>query len=243
MFNKKRLFTLITVVTLLALLPTTALAATFTFQGVTVTAPDSYTSCTPSDNISVSGVGTNTVVLRFFRKDVTTNYSYLLGTATLTADGSAPFPYPAITGTMWFMVEVMVFDASGTKLGTQAATKWSVTCEPTTGGEGCTPGYWKNHLGSWQAPYTPAGSFNTAFLIGANYFEPGFFSNSYTLDQAINQGGGGLNRLARHGTAALLSAAHPDVDYPYTVAQVIALVQAGIIDPLAQANELGCPIN
>jgi hypothetical protein len=79
----------------------------------------------------------------------------------------------------------------------------------------------------WTSPYTPATSFNAAFLIGADYYAPGFFSNSYTLGQAIWQGGGGLNRLARHGTAALLSAAHPDVDYPYTLAQVIAMVQAG----------------
>jgi hypothetical protein len=74
-------------------------------------------------------------------------------------------------------------------------------------------------------------------------FSTSYFNGSYTLLNAINQGGGAINRLARHGTAALLSAAHPDVDYPYSVARVIAFVQGGFADPLAQANELGCPIN
>ncbi len=51
-----------------------------------------------------------------------------------------------------------------------------------------------------------------------------------------------MNKLARHGTGALLSAAHPDVAYPISVAQVIAAVQAGNADMLAGFNELGCEI-
>ena len=45
-----------------------------------------------------------------------------------------------------------------------------------------------------------------------------------------------------HGAAALLSAAHPDVNYPDTVAEVKAKVHSGDIDPLVLANELGCDI-
>jgi hypothetical protein len=109
------------------------------------------------------------------------------------------------------------------------------TSEPP--GEGCTPGYWKkNHLDDWPAAgYFPADDFDTAF--GTDYFSP-----NITLDDAVNMGGGGVKKLARHGTAALLSAGHPDVDYPYTVAEVIAFVQAGNVDPLVAANELGCDI-
>jgi hypothetical protein len=55
--------------------------------------------------------------------------------------------------------------------------------------------------------------------------------------------GGGVERLARHGTAALLNAAHPDVDDSLSVAQVIALVQAGDADRLADFNELVCPLD
>jgi hypothetical protein len=105
-------------------------------------------------------------------------------------------------------------------------------------GEGCTPGYWRNHFEDWPATgYSTGQDFDTVF--GTDYFSP-----NITLGQAIWRGGGGVNKIARHGTAALLSAAHPDVDYPYTVAQVISMVQSGggNIDLLVDANELGCNI-
>jgi hypothetical protein len=59
----------------------------------------------------------------------------------------------------------------------------------------------------------------------------------------LGANGGGINELARHGVAGLLSAAHPDVDYPYSVADVIAAVLAGDAATLVEANELGCPLN
>jgi hypothetical protein len=107
---------------------------------------------------------------------------------------------------------------------------------PPPGGEGCTPGYWKNHLEDWPPTgYDPADDFDATF--GVDFFDP-----DITLEEATRARGGGVKKLARHGTAALLSAAHPDVDYPFTVAEVIALVQAGDVDPLVDANELGCDI-
>jgi hypothetical protein len=108
---------------------------------------------------------------------------------------------------------------------------------PERHGAGCTPGYWKNHLDAWAATgFAPGDGFDATF--GTSYFGP-----SLTLGQAVGLGGAGLKKLARHGTAALLSAAHPGVDYPFSVAQVIALVQANNVEPLVAANELGCPLN
>lgn len=114
----------------------------------------------------------------------------------------------------------------------------AVTCTCNGGGgEGCTPGFWKNHLDLWPATgFSTDDDFDTVF--GTNLFDP-----DITLGEAIEARGGGINKLARHGTAALLSAAHPDVDYPLTVSDVISAVQAGDSDVLANANELGCPIN
>lgn len=107
---------------------------------------------------------------------------------------------------------------------------------PPPGEEGCTPGYWRNHFEDWPPTgYSPDDDFDTVF--GVDYFDP-----DITLGQAIKLGGGGVKKLARHGTAALLSAAHPDVAYPYTVAEVIAFVQSGDVDLLDVANNLGCPI-
>lgn len=114
--------------------------------------------------------------------------------------------------------------------------RFHFTVVPPSLGEGCTPGFWKNHLGDWLATgYAPTDFFNTVFGVS-------YFPSSYTLLDAINQGGGGIKVIARHGTAALLSAAHPDVNYPFTIAEVIAFVQAGTIGPLVEANELGCYI-
>jgi hypothetical protein len=84
--------------------------------------------------------------------------------------------------------------------------------------------------------YAPGDDFDATF--GTDYFDP-----DITLLEAVWARGGGVNRLARHGTAALLSAASPDVAYPYTVDEVIAAVQAGDAGMLADANELGCPLN
>lgn len=236
--TRKKLYIAVTLITLLALVPINALAATVSFNysgGVlTVTYPDSYVSCTPSDDISVSGITAGHPVTVYFQRfDATTGWIYPLGSAYLDADGSVPFPYPSVTGTMTFAISI--FDHA---LGKQIkGYKWTVSCEPT-GGEGCTPGYWRqpHHLDDWvPTGYAPGDIFDAVF--STSYFTP-----TYTLFDAIWEGGGGINRLARHGTAALLSAAHPDVDYPYSVAEVIAMVQSGTIDPLAQANELGCSI-
>ena len=116
---------------------------------------------------------------------------------------------------------------------------------PCDEGEGCTPGYWRNHRNAWPPTgYAWGDDFDTTF--GVDLFTP-----NITLGQAIWLGGGGKRKVARHATAALLNAAHPDVDYKYTAAEVIAVVQAyprpsgdGLdIDDLADANEEGCPLN
>lgn len=104
-------------------------------------------------------------------------------------------------------------------------------------GSSCTPGYWKNHEEDWPATgYSLSDDFDTVF--GTDYFNP-----DKTLYQALWTGGGGLYRLGRHGTAALLNAAHPDVSYPLTVAEVIEAVQEEWTDMLADYNEdFPCPL-
>lgn len=123
-----------------------------------------------------------------------------------------------------------------------------------TGGEGCTPGYWKNHAGAfshskggqkkpsaWQV-YSPTDSYDGVFGVVSSF--------GGDLIEALNRGGGGENALGRHATAALLNAAHSGVSYAFTTAQVIAIVQGayasgdftGAKDQLASENEQGCPL-
>jgi uncharacterized repeat protein (TIGR01451 family) len=103
--------------------------------------------------------------------------------------------------------------------------------------EGCTPGFWKdsNNEYLWTG-FSPGDFFNDVFSVT-------YFAVDYTLKDAINAKGGGVKKLARHGTAALLNASNGLINYPYTVDEVIAYVQAGNVDPLMDANELSgtCP--
>ena len=112
------------------------------------------------------------------------------------------------------------------------------------GGEGCTPGYWKqrHHFDSWTAPYTP----DTPF---ADVFEDAFPGK--TMLDVLKQGGGGLKALGRHTVAALLNAASSEVSYDLTVNEVIEAfndVFAGgdyedLKDYFEGFNEQGCPLN
>jgi hypothetical protein len=86
------------------------------------------------------------------------------------------------------------------------------------GGEGLTPGYWKQskHFDDWNI-YQPSDSFDAVFGVDA----PG----NATLLSALQNGGGGSAALMRHAAAALLDAVSPDVDYLYNWAQVVQIVQ------------------
>ncbi len=118
---------------------------------------------------------------------------------------------------------------------------------PGGGTQGCTPGYWKQsqHFDSWTG-YAPGADFDATFGVD-------FFSPNITLAGAAGAGGGGNNALARHAVAALLNSASGGVDYQFSTAQVIDIVQgdgayAGLSveqrkDLLAIANERGCPLN
>jgi len=114
------------------------------------------------------------------------------------------------------------------------------------GGEGCTPGYWRqtHHFDSWPAPYTPTTLFSSVFEDAF----PGM-----TLLEVVEQGGGGLNALGRHTVAALLNGASGGVDYDLTDAEVITLFNDlfpattpeynALKDYFENFNEQGCPLN
>ncbi|MDX2183557.1 MAG: hypothetical protein SFW08_06175 [Gemmatimonadaceae bacterium] len=116
---------------------------------------------------------------------------------------------------------------------------------PTEGGQGCTPGYWKQsqHFDSWTAPYTPSTTFASVF--GSTVF------GNRTLLQVVSAGGGGTNALGRHAVAALLNAASGPVSYDLTTAAVISAFNTAVAtrtveqqkNVFAGFNEQGCPLN
>jgi hypothetical protein len=113
------------------------------------------------------------------------------------------------------------------------------------GDEGCTPGYWKNHIDTWEGgvDIRVAGIDKTIYpsSLVSDVFDVTFVGkyasyNSMTLEEALNLGGGGVNALLRHGVAALLNSGEIGgdllVDYAFDDGQVYHRVRAGL-DPQA----------
>ena len=115
---------------------------------------------------------------------------------------------------------------------------------PSGSGEGCTPGFWKNHLDAWVG-FAPSDDAETVFAVA------GVFNGVDTLEDALNQGGGKDKALGRHAVAALLNASSAEVSYDMSTAAIIALVQDAYVtgkfnaakNMLAGFNEQGCPTN
>lgn len=135
--------------------------------------------------------------------------------------------------------DVDVSDAIG-------ATLWfKFELTPSGGGQGCTPGYWRqeHHYDSWEG-YASTDLFDSVF---DDYFP------DETLGEVVWARGGGINALGRHAVAALLNASSSDVSYDLTVQQVIDGFNAAAAgDRQAQNaqkdifegfNEQGCPLN
>lgn len=125
------------------------------------------------------------------------------------------------------------------------------------GTQGCTPGYWKNHSGSWPPTgYATSQSVASVFpSVSPNFPALG----SATLLEALAFAGGpgtsgAAEILLRAGVAALLNAAHPSVSYPLLTADVISQVNAALASNdrdtmlalaalLDSYNNLGCPLH
>ena len=128
--------------------------------------------------------------------------------------------------------------------------------EETTGAEGCSHGYWKNHLGSWSPTgYSPGDSVESVFSSASSLPAIG----SASLLEALQFGGGpgvegAARNLLRQAVGALLNAAHPDVEFPRSGGEVIDMVNSAldsadrqtilsVKDDLDFDNNLGCPLN
>lgn len=125
-------------------------------------------------------------------------------------------------------------------------------CKPG-GTEGCTPGYWKNHVEDW-VNYRPNQSTSSVFSAASLYGSLG----SKTLLQSLDGGGGpgttgAAKILLRAAVAALLNSVYPGIDYPYSSGQVIQMVNQALksnnrqtmlqlAEKLDRYNNLGCPL-
>jgi hypothetical protein len=152
--------------------------------------------------------------------------------------------------------------ATGACAGAVSSNTTSATCVISFC-EGCTPGYWKNHTERWDNPSDPIAQ-AAGFTTQTNFYTffgipPGTcgLPNSLTMLQAVNLGGGGAFKLARHGIPGLLNfAAGLNYGLPGTTIKTAAQLKQAITEALsactpeplatqiAAGNELGdCPLN
>ncbi len=138
---------------------------------------------------------------------------------------------------------------------------WDVFCQnppppPPPPAQGCTPGYWKNHLDAWGPTGFSPGQTVASVFSNATAFPT--LANS-TLKQGLSfQGGstlqGAAEILLRASIAAVLNAANPGVNYPLSTSSIVSQVNSALASnsrstmlDLASAldanNNLGCPLN
>ncbi len=138
-----------------------------------------------------------------------------------------------------------------------------LTCEGELG-QGCTPGYWKNHKFQWDRagdvasscvaaaiaakaaafpaePWSGNGTINslyrTTFGVTAAQMTAVGLASNLTLIQALNLGGGKFEQLARHSVAGLLSACA--VNYAFTSATVLQQTHNAIVTKTLGTPTLG----
>lgn len=172
-----------------------------------------------------------------FVDDVQTAQNTKTGNATVE---DVSVPANTITTDIVFQIGTLETDAS-------SGIDNIRLCRTTTqeGGEGCTPGYWKqpHHVDSWQG-HDPSDLYSDVFGVGP----------SITLLEALKTGGGGESALLRHSVAALLNAANAGVSYDLGEGAIIAAVQAAYADGSKSAfnatkdeletfNQQNCPLN
>ncbi|TES92000.1 MAG: DUF11 domain-containing protein, partial [Anaerolineales bacterium] len=135
---------------------------------------------------------------------------------------------------------------------------------PEPGGEGCTPGFWKNNgdkhgASAWCDRFNPGDLFSTHFSLIEPLVIRGNGKRTITnptLLQALGANGGGVNAMIRHGVAAMLNACSDCVQYEYSSPdQVISMIEDALNGApgaytvgelhsmFAENNEAGCPVN
>lgn len=196
-------------------------------------------------DVTIGGGATQTVDQPFFAADGQEWDNYVqeltipAGVSEVTVEPISPSDEPDPASLLW------------------AAAGLSVEPpEDDGGGDGCTPGYWRqpHHFDSW-VDHDPDDLLGSVFDLpgGLQLDQPEHRTDpdDLTLHDGVVLRGGGVNALIRHSVAALLNASSGDVDYDLTVSEVVmkfnAAVDGGDVDGLKgefeSFNEQGCPLN
>jgi hypothetical protein len=283
MRHPKIISALMCIIVLLALMPAMALAGTNTVAGITLNTPTTYGSCTATGD-SLSATNNSADPLRlvgqvivqfvteggrvdlpngsgFYPVDVTLNAGDTYNLSVAYPPASTWPVYSQSNPTRELHVDVQLeIVQNGFFIGSLGyGQDWDVFCQgtpPPPVFQGCTPGYYKNHVNSvsW-AGIDPNKKVNT--LFSGAYLDT-TLGNSTLLEALSFKGGstivGKQEILLRAGVAAYINASHPTVDYPLDPGQVVTLVNLALnstdkafitstASQLDSFNNLVCPLN
>lgn len=244
MIKRMRLILISVLLLVLAVTPIFVFAGTDSDSGITLTFPDNTLDCTPTFHFTTTGVDASWgVQWDLFRSE--SGSLVKIGSGSTTGNLDVTFtPASLAEGeSEVYGIFVAVLEVPGDldSVIAKLSGQWRVDCEKVVeGGEGCTPGFWKNHPDVWPIPLDT--DFDTTF--GRDAFNP-----DITMEEAVDLKGGQLNALSRHAAAAYLNAVSPVVSYDMTTAEIIAAFQAAFDsgdynttkDMFEQLNEQGCP--
>lgn len=139
--------------------------------------------------------------------------------------------------------------------GQEAALPEAAPAAAAAVAQGCTPAQWRGQLAAWPEGYTPEKPVADVFLQARWYPTVAQATLGEALSFPTGRPGlaGAMQHLLREGAAAALAAAHPGVEYPRALEQVVADVDAALatanvakMQALARAlagdNGRGCPL-
>ncbi|HET7802354.1 MAG TPA: hypothetical protein VFL38_18165, partial [Humibacillus xanthopallidus] len=177
------------------------------------------------------------------------------GTATNTADDFTPAPVLAAgtafnvgdlnqnglldIGEAWLFSATTVVRSGGYLNTARATVNEPVTVQTASASdvagyygngyaEGLTPGYWKNHTGSWPTWSDGTQVWRTDQLVGSIFTAAPEPNRSMTLFDALNEGGGNVDALLRHAISALLSTGSQFISYPVSARWIVDQVNAAL---------------
>ena len=170
----------------------------------------------------------------------------LLGLPVLAVCGFAIAATLASVG----LADITTTDTSSTTNSTSTSTSTTTTTTPKAG-RAARPGSGRT-TPIRRGPASGLTPTTRTDLVSSVFSAAPAGIGSKTLLAGLQQGGGQLDALTRHAIAAVLSAAHPDIDYPLTVDEIVDMVNdayLGLTDvedlknDLDTFNNLGCDIS
>ncbi|MCC6075301.1 hypothetical protein ACFPTX_01620 [Pseudomonas sp. GCM10022188] len=160
--------------------------------------------------------------------DTSDDVTFPIGDLAPQASANYNGSYSPGTGTFTNTVLASGADAIVSGAFTATASATCVVPPPPTGA--CTPGFWKNSVGSWVG-YSPSQTVDSVFSLPSGSISSELSGD--TLLEALDYPGGGdlvgaARILLRAAVASLLNASHPDVDFPLTESEIVSQVNAAL---------------